>query len=84
MANGNGPSIEHMHQEIERLGSIVRSLSTQIASMRIRVSDIEEWDRSLMAAGRGKGKTKKKTKRKKKTKKKNRRYHASNGNGGGY
>jgi hypothetical protein len=30
MANGNGLSLETVHQELERLGSIIRGLSTQI------------------------------------------------------
>ena len=50
MANGHGVSLESVHQELERLGSIIRGLSTQVASVRVRVSDLERWD-----AGRGKG-----------------------------
>ena len=44
MANGNGLSLEVVHHELERLGSLVRSLSTQVASVRVRVSDLEHWD----------------------------------------
>ena len=51
MANGNGLSLETVHQELERLGSIIRGLSTQIASVRVRVSDLERWDASLGAPG---------------------------------
>jgi hypothetical protein len=51
MANGNGLSLETVHQELERLGSIIRGLSTQIASVRVRVSDLERWDTGLGAPG---------------------------------
>jgi hypothetical protein len=44
MANGNGLSLEGVHLELEKLGSIIRSLSTQIAGVRVRVSDLEHWD----------------------------------------
>jgi hypothetical protein len=54
MANGNGLSLEVVHQELERLGSLVRSLSTQIASVRVRVSDLESWD-SVSRRAKGKG-----------------------------
>ena len=51
MANGSGLALETMHQELERLGSIIRGLSTQIAGVRVRVSDLERWDTDLGAPG---------------------------------
>jgi len=52
-----------MHRELERLGTLVRSLSTQIASVRVRVSDLERWhvvsirgDLKLLGKKKGKGK----------------------------
>ena len=58
MANGNGLSLESVHHELERLGSLVRSLSTQIASVRVRVSDLEHWDTGLAAPGARRGELK--------------------------
>jgi len=58
MASGNGLSLESVHQELERLGSLVRSLSTQIASVRVRVSDLEHWDTGLAAPGTRRGELK--------------------------
>ncbi len=43
MSNTYQPTLEHMNEEIESLGSMVRSLSTQIAGMRARVTDLEEF-----------------------------------------
>jgi hypothetical protein len=85
MANGNGLSLEVVHHELERLGSLVRSLSTQIASVRVRVSDLERWD---PISGRGElrllGKdTKKKGKRKGKGKGKGKGKQPGKGKGKG-
>ena len=69
MANGNGLSLEVVHRELETLGSLVRNLSTQLASVRVRVSDLETWDAvsgrgdlRLMGKKKGKGKGKNKGK----------------------
>ncbi len=70
MSNGSGVTLEGVHAEVEKLGGIIRSLSTQLASMRARVTDMEEWDLALEAAGRGKGKGKAKAKAKKKARRK--------------
>jgi hypothetical protein len=75
MANGNGVSLETVHQELEKLGSIIRGLSTQIASVRVRVSDLERWDIGLGAPGTGRAELKLMSKRprKKSTSKKSRK-----------
>jgi len=52
MASGNGLTLEGVNAEVELLGSVIRSLSTQIASMRTRVSDLEQWDVPLVAMGK--------------------------------
>jgi len=75
MANGNGMSLEGVHQELENLGSLVRSLSTQIAGVRVRVSDLEHWD-----TARGKGELKLLSK-KPKPKRKNKGKQPSKGGG---
>jgi hypothetical protein len=41
-----GITIEHVNNEVQKLGSAIRSMSIQIASMRARVSDLEGWDAS--------------------------------------
>jgi hypothetical protein len=81
MPNGNGVTLESVSAEVEKLGSIIRGLSTQIAGIRVRLSDIEQWDRALMMAGRGKGKAKRKKKAKAKKKAKGKDNGNSNGNG---
>ena len=58
MGSGNGMSLESVHQELEKLGSLVRSLSTQIASVRVRVSDLEHWDTGLASPGTRRGELK--------------------------
>jgi len=52
MASGNDLTLETVHAEVEMLGSMIRSLSTQVASMRSRVSDLEQWDTPLVVMGK--------------------------------
>lgn len=78
MSNGSGVTLEGVHAEVEKLGGVIRGLSMQIAGMRSRVADLEQWDVPLLTMGK---KKKKRGKGKGKGKKKGK---GTNGKGGGY
>jgi len=43
MQNGTNPITENLSREVERIGSLLRSMSIQIEAIRARVSDLERW-----------------------------------------
>jgi hypothetical protein len=51
-------SLEHLNQEVERIGSLLRSMSVQISGIRNRVTDLELGGSKRMLVTAGKGKKK--------------------------
>jgi len=45
-----GLTLEQAVAELERLGAEVRSMTTQLASLRARVTDLEQWEKDIAAA----------------------------------
>ena len=43
MQDGSNPSTENLSREVERIGTLLRSMSIQIEAIRARVSDLERW-----------------------------------------
>ena len=43
MQDGSNPITENLSREVERIGSLLRSMSIQIEAIRARVSDLERW-----------------------------------------
>ena len=43
MQDGTNPITENLSREVERIGSLLRSMSIQIEAIRARVSDLERW-----------------------------------------
>jgi hypothetical protein len=42
-----GLTLEQAIRELERLGTEVRNMATQLASLRARVTDLEQWEKSI-------------------------------------
>jgi hypothetical protein len=45
-----GLTLEQAVAELERLGAEVRSMTTQLVSLRARVTDLEQWEKDIAAA----------------------------------
>jgi prefoldin subunit 5 len=45
-----GLTLEQAIAELERLGAEVRSMTTQLVSLRARVTDLEQWEKDIAAA----------------------------------
>jgi prefoldin subunit 5 len=43
-------TLEQAVAELERLGAEVRSMTTQLVSLRARVTDLEQWEKDIAAA----------------------------------
>jgi len=43
-------TLEQAVAELERLGAEVRSMATQLAILRARVTDLEQWEKDIAAA----------------------------------
>jgi hypothetical protein len=63
MTDDSNLTLEHLNLEVEKIGSLMRSLSVQIAGIRTRVTDLELWGpegvqkrngRGFIAAGKNK------------------------------
>lgn len=55
MADDSSLTLEHVSSEVEKIGSMLRSMSVQIAGIRTRVADLEQWGVNGAHNGNGGG-----------------------------